>query len=177
MFGTDATYLYSQRFEWAYLPESTAIDSPPVPTVPPHFTNTAIRAVETEHDRSAAGTPPTQTMSTNPLSDAVEPDLQTVFDVLTNKQCRTVLRSLDSPMSAREIAATCRLPRSTVYRKLEQMVDAGLLDKVDSTRDATQYCLGFDEVVVSYESKGLDVSVNTEPRSASDQLSELWTDV
>lgn len=116
-------------------------------------------------------------MSTNPLSDAVEPDVQSVFDVLTNEQCRTVLRSLDSPMSAKEISATCHLPRSTVYRKLEQMVDAGLLDKCDSTRGATQYCVGFDEVVVSYEPTGLDVSVNAEPRSASDQLSELWTDV
>ena len=115
-------------------------------------------------------------MSTNPLSDAVEPDLQSVFDVLTSKQCRSVLRSLDSPMSASEIATTCHLPRSTVYRKLEQMVEAGLLDKADSSRGATQYCLGFDEVVVSYESDGLDVSVNTEPRSASDQLSELLAD-
>lgn len=116
-------------------------------------------------------------MSTNPLSDAVDPDIQTVFGVLTSKQCRTVLQSLDSPMSASEVAETCRLPRSTVYRHLEQMVDAGLIDKCGSRDGVTLYCVRFDEVVVSYESDGLDVSVNAESLSASDQLSKLWADV
>ncbi|AFK19881.1 ArsR family transcriptional regulator [Haloferax mediterranei ATCC 33500] len=116
-------------------------------------------------------------MSTNPLSDALEPDFQTVFDALTSQQCRTVLRHLDSPMTASEIADTCNLPRSTVYRKLEQMVDAGLLDKRGDKREAAQYALGFDEVVVTHTSGELDLSVSSPSRSASDQLSQLWSEV
>lgn len=65
-------------------------------------------------------------MSSNLLSEALEPDFQTVFDVLANEQCRTMLKNLNRPKTAGELTSTCDLPRSTVYRKLEQMVDAGL---------------------------------------------------
>ncbi|WP_416841296.1 helix-turn-helix domain-containing protein [Haloferax sp. DFSO52] len=120
---------------------------------------------------------PTNDMSSNPLSDAVEPDIQTVFDVLTSEQCRRVLQSLDSPMSATEIADECGLPRSTVYRKLQQMVGAGLLEKFDTQHGATRYYLGFDEVVVTTTGGELEVAVTSEATSASDQLSKLWSDV
>ncbi|KAB1190613.1 helix-turn-helix domain-containing protein [Haloferax sp. MBLA0076] len=116
-------------------------------------------------------------MSTNPLSEAFEPDFQSVFDSLTSTQCRTVLRTLDSPMTASEIADVCEMPRSTVYRKLEQMVDAGLLTKRDNGQSAAEYSLGFREVVVTHHAGGLELSVSSQSRSASDQLSELWAEV
>jgi len=116
-------------------------------------------------------------MSTNPLSDALEPDFETVFAALTSPQCRAVLRRLDGPMTASDIAAACDLPRSTVYRKLEQMVEAGLLEKRDRGRDAARYALGFEEVVVTREPGDLSLSVSSPSRSASDQLSTMWSAV
>ena len=116
-------------------------------------------------------------MSSNPLSEALGPDFQTVFDVLANEQCRTMLKNLDRPKTASELVSTCALPRSTVYRKLEQMVDAGLLVKHDGGDSKTRYTIGFDEVVVRREPKALELDIVPKRRSASEQLSELWSDV
>ncbi|SEL41776.1 winged helix-turn-helix domain-containing protein [Haloferax larsenii] len=116
-------------------------------------------------------------MPTNPLSDALEPDFQTVFDALTNEQCRTVLSGLDHPMTASEIAEECDLPRSTVYRKVELMAEAGLLQKQERGREAARYSLGFDEVLVTREPGDLELSISRPSQSASEQLSELWSEV
>jgi predicted transcriptional regulator len=116
-------------------------------------------------------------MSTNPLSDALAPDIQTVFAALTSDDCRRVLRSLDRPMTAQEIADACDLPRSTTYRKLDDMVDAGLLERRQAGREAATYTLAFDEVVVSVVDDGsrdLDVAVSRQSGSASEQLSNMW---
>jgi DNA-binding IclR family transcriptional regulator len=116
-------------------------------------------------------------MSSNPLSEALGPDFKTVFDALANEQCRTMLKNLDRPKTPRELASTCDLPRSTVYRKLEQMVDAGLLVKHKDGSSETKYTVGFDEVVVRYRAKTLEIEVVPKRRSASEQLSELWSGV
>ena len=115
-------------------------------------------------------------MTENPLSDALEPDLATVFAALTSEQCRQVLRALEHPMTATEIAEGCDLPRSTVYGKLEQMVDAGLLLKHDGD-DAARYSIDFEEVVVRNPDSDLELDVTPPSRSASEQLSELWGEV
>lgn len=115
-------------------------------------------------------------MSENPLSDALEPDVQTVFDALTSEQCREVLRALERPMTASEIADACELPRSTAYQKLEQMVEAGLLRKHQGA-DAARYSIDFEEVVVRLPNGGLELDVTPPSRSASEQLSELWGEV
>jgi predicted transcriptional regulator len=116
-------------------------------------------------------------MDTNPLTDALTPDVQTVFSALTSDDCRRVIRSLDRPMTAQEVADTCELPRSTAYRKLDDMVEAGLLERRESGREAATYALAFDEVVVSVTEDGsrdLDVSVSRQSRTASQQLSNMW---
>ena len=115
-------------------------------------------------------------MSSNPLSDALEPDFDTVFGALTSDQCWDVLRSLDQPMTAAEIASACDLPRSTAYSKLESMVDAGLLRK-QGGKDAARYAIDFEEVVVTRPNGELELTVKPPSRSASDQLSELWGEV
>ena len=115
-------------------------------------------------------------MSSNPLSDALEPDFDAVFGALTSEQCWDVLRSLDQPMTAAEIASACDLPRSTAYAKLESMVEAGLLRK-QAGEDAARYAIDFEEVVVTCPNGDLELDVKPPARSASDQLSDLWGEV
>lgn len=116
-------------------------------------------------------------MPSNPLSEALGPDFQSVFGALRNDQCRTMLENLDRPMTASEIATRCDLPKSTVYQKLEQMVDAGLLVKHERRGEQSVYTVGFDEVVVETGPGKLELSIVARRRSASEQLSELWTEV
>lgn len=115
-------------------------------------------------------------MSDNPLTEAFEPDVATVFDALTDEQCREILRALDRPMTASQIAQASGLPRSTAYQKLETMVEAGLLRKRELD-DAARYSIDFEEVVVRNTDGGLELGVTPPSRSAADQLSELWDEV
>jgi predicted transcriptional regulator len=115
-------------------------------------------------------------MSDNPLSDALDPDLATLIAALNSEQCRQMLRALDEPMTAREIADVCDLPQSTVYSNVEQMVEEGILRKHESDTAASRYSIGFDEIVIRNSNGGLDLSLTPPSRSASEQLSELWRD-
>ncbi|MFB6092141.1 MAG: helix-turn-helix domain-containing protein [Haloquadratum sp.] len=111
-------------------------------------------------------------MCANPLSEEADPDVAAVFDALASDQCREVLRDLDRPMTAAEVAESCGRARSTVYRALERMVDAGLLRKHEGG-DATRYSVDFEEVVLRADG-GLEVSLTSPSRSVTDQLAELW---
>ncbi|MFB6252022.1 MAG: helix-turn-helix domain-containing protein [Halobellus sp.] len=68
-------------------------------------------------------------MCADPLSDAIEPDCQTVFDALTSEPCRSILQSLEQPLTAAEVADYSDLPDGSAYRALERMVRAGLVRK------------------------------------------------
>jgi len=115
-------------------------------------------------------------MSANPLSDALELDLEAVFGALTSEQCWDVIRALDRAMTADEIAEACDIPRSTAYQKLESMVEAGLLRK-QQRGDAARYSIDFEEIVVVRSNGDLELTVVPPSRSASDQLSEMWGEI
>ena len=115
-------------------------------------------------------------MDSNPLTDALNPDFETVFDSLTSEQCVSVLRGLDDGMTAREIAESCDLPTSTAYQKLELMVEARLLRKWQS-EEAARYAIDFEEVVVTRSDGELKLRVASPSRSAADQLSDMWGQV
>ncbi|AUX08952.1 ArsR family transcriptional regulator [Halalkaliarchaeum desulfuricum] len=54
--------------------------------------------------------------------------IQRVLEPLDDPDCLEILDAIDEePLSAREIAETCDLPLSTSYRKLELLVDAGIV--------------------------------------------------
>ncbi|MFA1611832.1 DUF7342 family protein [Halobellus rubicundus] len=115
-------------------------------------------------------------MCANPLSDAMEPDLGPVFDALTSEPCRAILRALDRPQTASEVAEHCDLSNGTAYRALERMVTAGLLRKQEGENAAT-YAVDFEEVIVRATDGELELEVSDPSRSAAEQLSELWSEV
>jgi DNA-binding transcriptional ArsR family regulator len=124
--------------------------------------------------------PPTRripvTMASNPLSDAVSPDVETVFDLLKSESTRRIVRALEGPMTAAEVAEACEVPRSTAYRKLRAMTEAGLLRK-KAGDDAARYAVDFEAVVVRNPDGELDLELEVPTRSASEQLSALWGEV
>jgi DNA-binding transcriptional ArsR family regulator len=64
-----------------------------------------------------------------------ECDLQTVLEVLTSPTSRTILEALcDQPMSASELSEEFDIPRSTVYRKLDDLVDVRLVERAERLR-------------------------------------------
>lgn len=63
-------------------------------------------------------------------------DPQAVLDALRDRDCRRVVSAVaDDPLTARECSRDCDIPLSTVYRKLELLEAAGLVDRTDRTMD------------------------------------------
>jgi predicted transcriptional regulator len=112
-------------------------------------------------------------MASNPLSDAVSPDVETVLDLLASERSRRIVRALEGPMTAAEVAEACGIPRSTAYRKLQAMAEVGLLRKQE-TDDAARYAVDFEAVVVRNPNGDLELELEVPTRSAAEQLSTLW---
>lgn len=83
-----------------------------------------------------------------------EGDVTTLLDALNDADCRAILDATgDEALSANEVADACDLPLSTVYRKLDRLTDAGLLDERTRVRSAgkhpSEYARRVEDVLVS----------------------------
>jgi response regulator of citrate/malate metabolism len=61
------------------------------------------------------------------LSGAETGHTPTVITLLSDADCRELLATADTPMTAAELIDACDIPRATVYRKLNRLADAGLV--------------------------------------------------
>jgi DNA-binding transcriptional ArsR family regulator len=121
-------------------------------------------------------------MVRDPVGVEDTPDLQAVLDALDDPDCRTIVRQLDEPMTASEISDATDIPLSTVYRKLDMLSDASLLSELTEVRSdghhTTRYDLDFEDVTLSLtEDNEFDVAVSRPPRTAEEQLADMWSEV
>ncbi|WP_435128025.1 ArsR/SmtB family transcription factor [Halobaculum sp. D14] len=76
-----------------------------------------------------------------PEDDGADRDVDAVLDALGNEHTRAVLAAAgDGPVDADDIAETCDASLPTVYRRLDDLCDLGLVDerrRVDD--DGTHY--------------------------------------
>lgn len=121
-------------------------------------------------------------MVRDPLAGEDDPDLETVLEALHDEDCRTIVEALTEPRTARELVERCDIPRSTLYRKLDQLEGASLLYEGTEIREdgshAARYEVDFEEVVVTCDDeRQLDVEIERPARRADDRLAELWSEV
>ncbi|EMA29625.1 winged helix-turn-helix domain-containing protein [Haloarcula japonica] len=107
---------------------------------------------------------------------------QALFDALADPDCRDILRVLDEPLPAKEVASVCDLPQTSTYRKLEQLSEAELVAEETEVRPdghhATAYVRDCDGVFVGVDDDGvLDVNVLPAEERPSDRLALLWSRV
>lgn len=103
----------------------------------------------------------------NPPADETvrsEGEITELLTVLDDEDCREVLRATgDDPLSAKEIAEACDIPSSTVYRKVDRLVDAGLLHEGirirGSGKHASEYTRCVDTVALSIDDGGTELRV------------------
>lgn len=123
----------------------------------------------------------TATMVHDPFAiDA--PDLQDVLDALDDPDCRTIINHLDEPMTANDLSEVCEIPVSTMYRKLDLLSDASLVEEqIDirpDGRHTTRYVLAFGEVRIALDDdRSLDVAIKRRDQTPEERLSELWSEV
>jgi DNA-binding transcriptional ArsR family regulator len=104
-------------------------------------------------------------------------DCEAVFTALDDPDCRAVLEATaDQALTASELTEQCDIPRSTTYRKLEQLTEAGLLEErirlSTDGKHAREYHRTFEDVTVSLcDSEGIHVglSESSVPPEAADR--------
>lgn len=120
-------------------------------------------------------------MERNSLSPET-PALQDVLDALEDQDCRNILRLLEEPLTVNELTERCEIPQSTMYRKLDLLSDASLVEerlevRADG-RHTRRYAVNFDEVRLSLtDDRSLDVEITRERPAPEERLSELWSEV
>ncbi|MFO7927496.1 MAG: helix-turn-helix domain-containing protein [Halobacteriota archaeon] len=94
-------------------------------------------------------------------------DCGAILTALEDPDCRALLEATtDEALTASELTERCDVPRSTTYRKLEQLTEAGLLEeRVRLSTDgkhASEYRRTFDDVTISLgETDGLTVGLSS----------------
>jgi DNA-binding transcriptional ArsR family regulator len=128
--------------------------------------------------------PVTHAMPRNPLAAETAPTLSSVLDALDDPDCRAIVGALDEPMTAEEIADARDIPRSTVYRKLDLLEDAGLVSRFTEVRrdgsHTARYETDFEEVRVSLDGdRSLSASIkrDRDGERPDERLETLWTEV
>ena len=118
------------------------------------------------------------------MSDDGETAVEAVCDALADEDCRAILRALDEPLTAAEVADACDLPQTSTYRKLTKLTDAGLVAERTEVRTdghhATRFVRDATSVVVAFddgESFGFSIEVVCEDEPPDRRLAQLWTRV
>ena len=87
-------------------------------------------------------------------SDPRAVDPETVLAALEDPDCRALLEATaDEALTAGELIERCGVPRSTTYRKLDRLTEAGLLEESirisPDGKHANEYRRTFDDVTIS----------------------------
>ncbi len=108
--------------------------------------------------------------STDTQTIVSETEIQELLDALDDADCRAILDATsENALTANEIAETCDLPRSTAYRKLNLLTEAGLLEERTrirrSGKHASEYARSVEDVVISLDSQGArEIGITTRGR-------------
>ena len=111
-----------------------------------------------------------------------EPDAEAVLEALEDPACREIITALDEPRTADEISEWCDIPRSTVYRKLDVLAEASLVEESTEVRTdghhTTRYVADFEAVhVLLDEDRSFAIEVDRPTRAPEERVAELWQEV
>lgn len=114
--------------------------------------------------------------------DANAPDerrLDSLLALLEDDHARAILTATSvEPMSAAELSDHCDVSQTTVYRRVERLVDAGLVaertrPRADGHHD-TVYVARLDELSVRLRGGTLEFDVTRRSDDVADRLTRLW---
>jgi len=97
--------------------------------------------------------------------------LDSITQLLGDDCARTILRqTVSDPMTASQLVDVCDASRATVYRRLDELSERGLLVEATAPDPAghhrTAYAANLDRFVVSLDEDGFDLTVRKRDRAA-----------
>lgn len=95
-----------------------------------------------------------------------------ILEALDDETCQSIVAALAEPRTAPELATACDVPTSTLYRKLDLLVDASLVRSAVEIRDdghhTLRYSRNFESVVVDVDDRhDLAVEITRPPSLGS----------
>lgn len=126
--------------------------------------------------RTTDATTPASPSDTDTLSE-----LPAVLRSLEDEKCRTILTTLDSPMSATELCEACEMASSTVYRKIERLREAKLIREYTEVRrdgpNATLYERDFTRIAIDIDDGEFSLSIDRPETDATDRMASFWSEM
>lgn len=91
-------------------------------------------------------------------------DLQAVLQAFEDPDCRAIMEAArDEWLTVEEIEASCDLPSSTAYRKVNALVEADLLEESLRIRDSgahvSTYACAVDDVTLTVGDQGVELTL------------------
>ncbi|MCU4743087.1 helix-turn-helix domain-containing protein [Natronoglomus mannanivorans] len=79
------------------------------------------------------------------------PDL--IVDTLSDDGARDIFFFVDEPATVKEISDACEIPTTTAYRKVETLVESGLIEPVpqEQSTGVTTYAKAIECVSITYD--------------------------
>lgn len=120
---------------------------------------------------TAVGVRQRKPASDGPNLIEAEGEIQNLLSVIDDADCRVILEETsDDSLSARELSNICDIPLSTVYRKIHQLTETGLLQErtrlCRSGKHSSEYSRGMEKVVVSVDADtGVQLQVSRREQS------------
>lgn len=127
-------------------------------------------------------TPPgrRQAVLTETIRVSTDPDTEEILALLDDAYARDILHETQTEaLSAKAISDACDISVSTVYRRAERLVDAGLLaERRIAQPDGNHYSMyeaRLDELTVRLTDDGFEIAVVEKPTGdLADRFTELW---
>ncbi len=106
-------------------------------------------------------------------------DLATVVELLDDEHVRSILAATsESPRSAKELSERCGLSTSSIYRRLDRLVDADLVAERTRPRadghHETAYVSQLDRFEVTVRDGDLSWELDRRSDDVADQLTRMW---
>lgn len=110
---------------------------------------------------------------------ADDPDLATLVGLLDDEHVRTILAATSAePLSAAALSDRCGVSTSAVYRRVDRLVDADLLDERTRPRSDghhdTVYVATLERFELVVADGTVDWTVDRANRDVADELTRLW---
>jgi Fe2+ or Zn2+ uptake regulation protein len=107
---------------------------------------------------------------------------ESVFDVLSDETAREIFTDIhECPQSAKDLQETCSASLKTVYRRLENLQEAGLVSPVEQVDEEgthyTVYATAVEEVEISVKPGDSSVEIEIHEDDTVDRFVSVWSEL